>query len=204
MMRDQWQSLMSDLGLEPNSDTYDDLIEAYTEPHRHYHTTVHIRECLNQLRLSREEAEHPEEVELALWFHDAVYKIPSSSNEEKSADWAVDFLWANNVSGDIVDRVRDLVLVTKHDAEPRTPDESLIVDIDLAILGVEPDEYQLFEEAIRKEYRRIPRFLYWKGRRGILKEFLSREAIYRSAFYVEQFEKRARENLKSVLEAGSR
>ncbi len=58
------------------------LLSAYAEPHRHYHTQHHIAACLEALDAHRHCAERPEEVELAIWFHDAVYDTRRTDNEE--------------------------------------------------------------------------------------------------------------------------
>lgn len=53
-----------------------------------------------------------------------------------------------------------------------------MVDIDVSMLGSRTDLYQEFEQAIRKEYKKIPSFLYKRGRKKVLSGFLSREHIY--------------------------
>ena len=49
----------------------------------------HLEECFAKLTEIRNFAEHAAEVELALWFHDAIYEKYSSQNEVKSAELAV-------------------------------------------------------------------------------------------------------------------
>lgn len=61
----------------------------YTDERRHYHTLHHVMACLEALDSIREEIDDPALVELALWFHDAIY-LPAgtptpSYNEERSA-----------------------------------------------------------------------------------------------------------------------
>ena len=83
----RWFGLMRQFGLTDNQTTYAELIRAYTEKHRHYHSDAHINAYLQYFDAVREVAEYPAEVELALWFHDAICKLLSSTNELDSADW---------------------------------------------------------------------------------------------------------------------
>lgn len=83
---------MFKLGLAPNTSEFEKLVAAYAESCRAYHTDEHIQACLSHLDRVEGQALRPEEIELALWFHDAVYKPLSSSNEEDSAQWASKFL----------------------------------------------------------------------------------------------------------------
>src|SRR5687768_11341722 len=64
---------------------YADLIARYSEPHRKYHTVRHLNDCFAKLDEIRTVAERPAEVEVGLWFHDAIYER-SNQNEAKSAD----------------------------------------------------------------------------------------------------------------------
>ncbi len=59
----------------------DALLAAYAEPHRHYHSTQHLAECLQGFEAVRHLAQRPAEVALALWFHDAVYDVKRHDNE---------------------------------------------------------------------------------------------------------------------------
>src|SRR5512138_1089411 len=98
MNRARWLDLMSKLGLPPNEETFDALLKTYSETHRHYHTVEHIDHCLRELDAEISLAREPAEVELALWFHDAVYNSHRSDNEQKSAELACALL---ERSGDI-------------------------------------------------------------------------------------------------------
>ncbi len=124
----------------------------YAESHRHYHTGEHINHCLVELDGVRHLAREPDEIELALWFHDAVYVTRSKDNEIKSAKWATAFLENHAVDPGRVRRVHDLVMATLHAAPAHDPDAGLLIDIDLSILGADREEFARFETNVRKEY----------------------------------------------------
>lgn len=70
------------------------LTTAYSEPVRHYHTLAHITDSLYEFDRLIGLAEAPHEIEMAIWFHDAVYDPKAHDNEERSAEWAQDFFCA--------------------------------------------------------------------------------------------------------------
>ena len=81
-----WQRVWRDLdGREADPALFHALVAAYSEKQRHYHTLQHLRECMERLDEARSLAERPADVELALWFHDAVYDVHGSQNEALSA-----------------------------------------------------------------------------------------------------------------------
>ncbi len=196
----RWQHLMDQFGLSKNQDTFESLVNAHRQSHRHYHTTDHITAALNHLEDVSDFADEPDEIAMALWFHDAVYKPFSSTNEKDSAVWARDFLAANNVPAIRRDRVYELIMATCHNAECTNLDQQLMVDIDLTILGSSPSVYQIFEKAVRMEYRRVPWFLYRSKRKQILNSFLARPRIYYHQWFFDRFEQQARQNLVGAIE----
>ncbi|KRA54132.1 N-methyl-D-aspartate receptor NMDAR2C subunit [Pseudoxanthomonas sp. Root65] len=174
------------------------LMAAYAEPQRHYHTQQHLGECLSAFDAARALAERPDEVEVALWFHDAIYDIKGHDNEQRSADLARTALVDAGVVADIADRVHALVMATRHTAVPAGRDEQLLVDVDLSILGAERARFDEYEQQIRKEYAYVPGFLFRRKRREILKGFLDRPAIYCTPHFHDALEARARNNLHRV------
>src|ERR1043165_7157252 len=72
----------------PDGALFDEVIRGYSEPHRKYHDIRHLSECFSGLDDLRAFAEHPAEIELALWFHDAIYDVRRNDNESLCADWA--------------------------------------------------------------------------------------------------------------------
>lgn len=199
---DAWGELWRALGA-PQADpvAYAALVERHREPRRHYHSLQHLDECLRHFDAVRAEAEHPAEVELALWFHDAIYEPFRRDNEERSAQWAAEVARAAGLAADVVARVQALIMATRHepDAPPRTPDEMLVVDIDLAILGADVRRFDEYERQVRAEYSGIPGVLFRPKRRAVLEGFLARERIYRTPHFHDRFEAKARENLRRSI-----
>jgi len=196
----RWWSLMQRLGLAPSLDMYRELLRLYGEPHRAYHNFEHIAACLRHLDDVRESAEKPDELELAIWFHDAIYKPFSGSNELDSAVLAADFLEENKAGEGTVANVHALIMATVHDASPSPGDSSLMVDIDLSILGARPEVYGVFEQAVRQEYRRVPGPIFRRKRRKLLQQFLDREKIYQHPHFFEKLEVQARRNLAAAID----
>ena len=189
-----WSRLGAGAGLHGET-VFQEVIQAYSEPHRRYHTLVHLQDCLQQFDVADSLATHPVEVEAALWFHDAIYDPRSSENEARSAQWAQEALRDMGVSAEIAQRVADLVLVTRHNARPVGADACVLVDIDLSILGRAPAEFDVYERQIREEYAWVPEPTFRQRRADILQSFLTRRVIYETLLFQSRYEAQARQNL---------
>lgn len=175
------------------------ILARWSEPHRAYHTLQHLAECLAWLDLAGSEAHQPDRVELALWYHDAIYRPLASDNEAASAGLAVEHLGAAGAPADLVDAVQHLVMATAHSGSPPAGDPALIVDIDLAILGSPPDRYMEYERQIRMEYRAVPGLLFRRRRIEVLRGFLDRPAVYATPLLAGRLEAQARVNMNQAL-----
>jgi len=192
-----WLSLCSRLGAgSAGREVLERLIEAYREGQRAYHTLDHILQCLEWFGLTRSTARHPDEVEAALWFHDVVYDPRALDNEARSAEWAAGALAAAGIDEERVARIATLILATRHDHIPTDGDAALTTDIDLAILGAEPTEFDEYERLIRREYAWVPEETFCTKRAALLEGLLVREYIYHTPFFRDRLEARARENLQ--------
>jgi predicted metal-dependent HD superfamily phosphohydrolase len=195
----RWALLMQEFGVGSHLDTYERLVAAYSEPHRHYHTATHIAACLAEFDAARELATFAGEVQLALWFHDAVYSPAASDNEVRSANWAAQFLSCAGVQAAACERVHAHIMATQHNAQPGAGDSALVVDVDLSILGQKPETYREFENNVRAEYRWVPWSLYRRKRGEILQSFLERDSIYVTARFRERYESQAQSNIRDAL-----
>lgn len=192
---DRWNALCLRLGMAADGKTYNELIAAHAQPHRAYHTLDHIAACLRHLDVVQHNLKNPEEVEMALWFHDAVYDPFSGTNEEDSAEWAADWLQDRRAAKPVFTRIADYILATKSHETPESVDGQYMLDIDLSILGTPPSVYDEFELNVRREYKRVPAFIFRKKRKAILEGFMARDMIYATAYFQEKLETQARVNL---------
>ncbi|MBN8756716.1 MULTISPECIES: HD domain-containing protein [Variovorax] len=176
-----------------------ELQQRYGEPQRHYHTMQHLGECLAWFEREEALAEHPGEVALALWFHDAIYDVHAHDNEARSADWARQALLAAGVNAEAAERVHALVMATRHDAVPEGRDAELLIDIDLSILGAGRERFDEYERQVHAEYAFVPEEVRLPRRRDILQRFLDRKAIYATPRMHAQLEAQARINLQRSI-----
>ena len=197
---DSWRRLWSELDAQViPMGLFNELVAAYSQRHRHYHTLQHLRECLAHFDAAASLARRPPEVEVALWFHDAVYDPRRDDNEEQSAAWAARSVRGAGVADDVAQRVADLVLGTKGHSAGADPDMQLLLDIDLSILGAAAQRFDAYEREVRAEYAHVPEADFRAGRARILAGFLARPHIFHTAPYREALEQRARDNIARSL-----
>ncbi len=199
----QWQQLWQRLGATPDKvpdKLYYELIARYNEVPRYYHTLQHLNECLEKFELLRTFAKFPAEIEIALWFHDAIYEPSRHDNEELSADWAKSSILSACLDKVIAERIYNLVMSTQHQANPTSVDEQILVDVDLAILGAKPDRFEEYEQQVRQEYAFVPKTLFRAKRKEILMQFQARATIYNTNQFIEIYEQQARINIRQALE----
>lgn len=193
---ERWRKLWKELNCKTNADeVFSILLKFYSEPHRAYHTLGHIRHCLDEFEIVRHLAMRDKEIELAIWFHDAIYKPMAKDNEERSARLAEQFLSEAEVPAAVVGSVSKLIGVTKHTTIPDEPDARLLVDIDLSTLGASEEIFDEYEKNIRFEYKHVPGLLYKRKRVALLRSFLSRPKIYLTEEFRGRCEAQARQNL---------
>ena len=196
------QRALKGIGVQPRGDggdIFDALLAAYSAKSRYYHSQQHISDCLVCFSNYRHLAVYPDEIEVALWFHDAIYDPRRQDNEALSAQWTEHYLTAVNADPNVIDRIVEMILATQtHRA--RGGDSKLLVDMDLSILGAPPAVFDAYDQAIRREYAWIPEALYRQARCEVLRDFLSRETLYQTAELRQHYEGQARCNLRRKVE----
>lgn len=198
---ERFQRLLVRLGGRADKSLFDELAAAYAEPHRAYHNARHINDCLQQLDAARHLVQQPDLVEAALWYHDAVYDPRAADNEERSAILAREALQKAGVSGQHLEAIESLILMTRHKATPPTGDATVLVDIDLSILGRDPQTFEEYDRGIRQEYVWVPEQDYRQGRARILSSFLERPRLFGTDDFFQRYEQPARRNLERTVQA---
>ena len=187
-----------------------DLDRRYREPGRHYHTWAHVADCLRELRRARPASQEAAVLELAVWFHDAVYDPARQDNEERSAALAARWASALGLPPALSRQASRLILATRHvgpdepegvanPGAPGEPGEALVRDIDLAVWGGCWARFLRYERRIAREYSGLPRERFRAGRAELLRCFLRRPFLYATPEFRRRFERQARENLTRAL-----
>ncbi len=198
LQHERWQRLWTALGAPPAPERFEQLRTLYAEPGRHYHNATHILACLQGFDELRDLAEAPLQVELAIWYHDAIYDPSRQDNEARSADLAGEVLACAGLDH-CRQAVIDLIMATDHRQPASTHDQRLLVDIDLSILGADASAYRTYTEAVRREYGRFPDALYRPGRAAVLKKFLERPVIFTTEPGRARWEAPARRNIEAEI-----
>jgi predicted metal-dependent HD superfamily phosphohydrolase len=178
------------------------LLERYGEAHRRYHTAAHLAAVLDALSLDL--ADDPVSVELAAWFHDAVYdpRAAAGANERDSAALAGTVLAPLGAPGPVVGEVGRLVLTTAdHGAAPGDANAAVLNDADLAVLGGPPAAYQAYLAAVRAEFAWFDEPAWRAGRARVVAHLLERPRLFGTPRGADRWEARARENLAAELVA---
>ena len=195
----------------------EDLLERYEQPHRKYHTSVHLSEMLTALKTLYEQhhTATPRAVLLAAWFHDAVYEANPGDDEAASADLARTALTPLASTGSLTNRevtaIAHLIeLTASHQLadgiEEYTSgaltraDAAFFLDADLAILAADSPRYTRYVAGVRAEYAHYAPDAFTRGRAAILQGFLNRTAIYASDTAHLLWDAPARLNLRTELE----
>ena len=195
----------------------ENLLARYEQPHRKYHTSVHLSEMLTALKTLYEQhhTATPRAVLLAAWFHDAVYEANPGEDEAASADLARTALTPLASTGSLTNRevtaIAHLIeLTASHQLadgiEEYTSgaltraDAAFFLDADLAILAADSPRYTRYVAGVRAEYAHYTPDAFTRGRAAILQGFLNRTTIYASDTAHLLWDAPARLNLRTELE----
>ncbi|MBO3143846.1 DUF4031 domain-containing protein [Dermatophilus congolensis] len=184
-----WRARWSSLG--------EQVLQWWSEPHRHYHDLDHLHDVLQCLQLLGDlGVVISDACVAAAWFHDVVYEASPGEDERASAAVAVDSLRRLSVKSSFVDEVRRLILLTAESTAVAVDDPgAALLDADLAVLAGSPVRYQKYVQGVRREYGVIPDEVFCSGRAALLERFLEQEWIYRTDAGRQRWERWARVNV---------
>jgi predicted metal-dependent HD superfamily phosphohydrolase len=193
-----WQRCLSPGVLNDAHSIWSRLERRYSESHRVYHDREHLAHCMEQLDLADGLIAHPDQVEMAIWFHDIINEPGASDNEQRSADYFRN-LAGGLFDGDFVDAVVELILVTTHREAPVDPDQQFICDIDLASFGCPWECFLRDSSAVKAEFSGTEEE-YYRGKKAFLQAMLRRVRIFQTDFFNTRYEAQSRDNIHRLLE----
>ena len=198
-LQEIYSELLSNIGFSANEvqENWLDLEKAYSKKSRHYHNLTHLKEMIASFEIYRDKLQNPNEILFSIFYHDFVYSASKKDNELKSAEYALAILPENsNLNKQLV---FDAICATQQHQQNAIEDINWLIDFDLKILTKDWEDYKIYFEQIRKEYRIYPDFLYKPGRAKALKHFLENEFIFQTDEFRDLYEEKARANIEKEI-----
>lgn len=176
-----------------------EIKDKYSESHRHYHNLQHLDFLTKELLPLQETIHDWTVLVISIAFHDFVYNVSKTDNEERSAEFAYGKLTQLQIEEDRKQKCVQQILATRKHVLHTDSDINHFIDADLAILGANPVSYKHYSQQIRAEYGIYPDDVYFAGRKKVLQHFLGMHSIYKTIYFRNRYEGQARENIKAEL-----
>ncbi|MGY6502376.1 MAG: HD domain-containing protein [Acidimicrobiales bacterium] len=201
LLPERWRDLAARIGWTGDEATAvgTDLIDRYREPHRHYHDTVHLAAVLASLDELSAPVPPPVVVELAAWFHDAVYAGRPGDDETASAQLARGRLADSPLAEPDVEAVAAMVESTARHMDPTADhdsDTALLLDADLSILAAPVAQYETYVGGVRAEHADVDDERFRRGRLAVVEALLARDPLFLTPAGRSRLEPAARQNLR--------
>lgn len=201
-LKDQFEQLCLPFSEDSNliNTLWHEIEKRYSEKGRHYHNLLHLENMFTELEAVKNKVSNFTVVSFSIFYHDIVYNATSKSNEEKSALLAETRLAELTLNKDHITAVSAQILATKFHQKSDDEDTNYLLDADLSILGKNLESYLAYTQMIRKEYSIYPDLLYKPGRKKVLKHFLELNSIFKTDYFKEKYEVRAKENISMEIQ----
>jgi predicted metal-dependent HD superfamily phosphohydrolase len=195
-----WHHCLLASANDESADVHAQLIAYYSEPQRFYHTLDHIEHCLSLFDKISHELQNPTALELAIWFHDVIYRPGSRSNEQLSADLFMAL--SDGVFDDpFRNTVYQLVMATLHDGgEVENADAKYMVDIDLSSFGMPWAQFIRDSANLRLEMEDMPDDDFYRKQAIFQEKLFSQPRFFKTDYFYENYETQARQNHSNYVE----
>jgi predicted metal-dependent HD superfamily phosphohydrolase len=200
----QWHAFFPRRDRDLIAGIWAEVRDKYSEPQRFYHHLGHLVDLFEYWDRYYAHLHHPRVVGLVLVGHDVLYDIGAQDNEERSAVYTGERLERLGEDPATVSRVMELIRMTAVHACPRDdPDAALMLDMDMAIIGAPPNDYDRYAQAIEAEYSQIyaPE-AFWRGRLSrFIDLLLQQPRLFKTDLFENALGPRARANLTREKQA---
>lgn len=189
----------------PLATRLDAVLRMWSQPQRAYHGAEHLDRMLGATKWLADELDVRDpavtvSLELAVWYHDAVYDARSTDNEARSAELARQSLGGLLPDRTVAQVARLVLLTAGHSVSEDDLEGCLVVDADLSILGAEPAVYDNYRRGVRAEYAHLDEATFIAGRSAFLRGMLERSRVFNTAPARLAWQARAHDNMADELE----
>jgi predicted metal-dependent HD superfamily phosphohydrolase len=192
-----WRRCVASPPSPDGAHAYADLRARLGNSGRAFHNLGHIDDCLRHFDEVTPLLDDRDAVEVALWFHDAVYDPGDPTNERRSAE-----LFLQQSSGARANfrrRVCAMILTTRRNRTPRSNDCKFVDDIDLAGFGAPWEEFMRNGRLLRREFAQQSDSDYYRGLGTFLSALRRRPRFFRTDYFADRYEAQAHANLERLL-----
>jgi len=191
-----WRRCLVEGAADASAAIHQRLVNGYNEPQRRYHTLAHIDHCLSMFDQCKSLATNPDALEIAIWFHDAIFEPGKSDNEARSKK-----LYEELSAGVQADEFRALVgrliMATLHNERSLDDnDAGFMVDIDLSSFGLPWEDFLRDSQHLREESTQLSDADYYRKQGEFRACLLARPRFYQTDFFSQRYEQQAHDNLK--------
>ncbi|HCK76976.1 MAG TPA: hypothetical protein DHW07_07510 [Gammaproteobacteria bacterium] len=199
MQPDRFRGLWSRVGGgRESARVFEALSRHYDDASRHYHDAGHIAVCLAAYDEAVPVLGADDAVEMALWFHDAIFVAGARDNEARSADWFASMA-SGYLSATFIAEVGTVILATDHRESPQGFQAQFAVDVDLWGLSQPWGAFFADTHDLRFEATHANDEAFARGQGGFLRALANRPYIYSTAYFQGLFENAARQNIERLL-----
>ncbi len=178
---------------------YYEILVKYSSVDRYYHDLKHLDRMFQSLSQIKDQIIDWPSVVLSVMYHDIIYDPTRRDNEEASAEHAKHILGLIKCDEETINKVVSFIIATKNHGDILNTDGDFFLDADLAILGVSNEEYEEYSKNIRLEYSMFDDEQYKEGRISVLNSILASPRIYKTKYFFDNFEAKARLNLSNEI-----
>ena len=178
-----------------------EILEHYTKKWKFYHNLNHIFSfvCLFE-KYNNYIQNYKNEFLISIFFHDIIYIPSRNDNEEKSIDIFNKFYLEIKSENLNKEKVIEFITNTKHHLLPlnnNSEEINYFMDMDMEIIAEE--NWEDYENKIRKEYCYCNDIEYKHKRKQFLQSLLNKDKIFRTKIFYDTYEQKARKNLTNII-----
>lgn len=187
----------NDNNFEKSYKAWEVLHENYTKSGRHYHNLSHLFHLLKLFNDVYLYIINKDLILFAIFYHDVIQLPTGMYNEINSAQYFKSDVkyFMPYLPEDLKDKVVELILSTETHEYTNKNDFDLFLDMDMAILGVDNEYYNIYKKTVKLEY--IPYFSekeYNENRLRFLNKILNSD-IYYTNYFLGRYKVNAIENI---------
>ena len=177
-----------------------EILENYTKKWKFYHNLNHVYSFVNLFeKYNKFINNYKNEFLISIYFHDIIYIPSRNDNEEESINMFNKFyneVKPNNLNKE---KVIEFIAETKNHSLSKDYDFELDLFLDMDMQIVADENWEDYENKIRKEYCFVDETEYKNKRKQFLQGLVNKNRIFRTQIFYDIYEQIAKNNITNII-----